>query len=229
VIDLQSDNDSHDDDTNDGRMARVMTDDRVVVVDDDSSSSSTEDDDDDEVEAPVQSATPCLESTTTSPSCAKKPQRKRRSPFRPFKFQPSLEFNFLCTQQEALEEQERLLAQAASRLSHHRVFLTTTGPTFTRAVPVSRLLLFHDDHVAWTCPWARLGLPRDATPGQVKRQYRRLCLHYHPDKNPNNNHTTAHFAAITEAYQLITQMSIRTTTTTNTEGTIQKEGIRNNS
>lgn len=46
-----------------------------------------------------------------------------------------------------------------------------------------------------------LGLPEGATPEQVKRQYRKLVLRYHPDRNNGND---AAFIQIKEAYEIIT-------------------------
>ena len=43
-----------------------------------------------------------------------------------------------------------------------------------------------------------LGLPKNATPEQIKRQYRKLSLEYHPDRNNGNEEM---FKKISEAYQ----------------------------
>lgn len=46
-----------------------------------------------------------------------------------------------------------------------------------------------------------LGLPENATSTEVKRQYRKLVLKYHPDRNNGND---AAFIKIKEAYEIIT-------------------------
>jgi curved DNA-binding protein CbpA len=52
-----------------------------------------------------------------------------------------------------------------------------------------------------------LELPHDATPKQVRTQYRKLALQWHPDKNPpeQREHVQAKFVAITSAFQLISE------------------------
>src|SRR4030065_2483471 len=45
-----------------------------------------------------------------------------------------------------------------------------------------------------------LGLPRDATQDEIKRAYRQLVLHLHPDKNVNRGDTEL-FIDIQQAYE----------------------------
>jgi hypothetical protein len=52
-------------------------------------------------------------------------------------------------------------------------------------------------------PYAVLGLPRDATPEQVKARFRDLSRKYHPDRSTDPN-AGAHFSAITAAYAALT-------------------------
>ena len=35
-------------------------------------------------------------------------------------------------------------------------------------------------------PWELLGLPKTATPAEIKSQYRKLVAKEHPDKNPDD-------------------------------------------
>lgn len=49
----------------------------------------------------------------------------------------------------------------------------------------------------------RLGLDRNATDAQVRRNYRRLARRWHPDLNPGNAEAARRYAAITEAYETL--------------------------
>lgn len=48
-----------------------------------------------------------------------------------------------------------------------------------------------------------LGIERAATPGEIKRAYKRLARKYHPDINPGDRMAAAHFRQIVEAYETL--------------------------
>ncbi len=45
-----------------------------------------------------------------------------------------------------------------------------------------------------------LGVPRDASPEEIKKAFRRLALKYHPDRNPGDKEAEEKFKEINEAY-----------------------------
>lgn len=47
-----------------------------------------------------------------------------------------------------------------------------------------------------------LGLPETASPAEVRRQYRKLAMLYHPDKNPSTQ-AKEQFLIITDAYEIL--------------------------
>lgn len=48
-----------------------------------------------------------------------------------------------------------------------------------------------------------LGVPRDATPEEIKKAYRRLALEHHPDRNPHDKEAEERFKEITQAYEVL--------------------------
>src|SRR5947199_6565819 len=48
-----------------------------------------------------------------------------------------------------------------------------------------------------------LGVDREASVGDIKRAYKRLARRYHPDINPGDRTAAAHFRAIAEAYETL--------------------------
>ncbi len=51
--------------------------------------------------------------------------------------------------------------------------------------------------------YAILGLREDASPEEIRKAYRRLALHYHPDRNRGDAGAEERFKAISEAYAVL--------------------------
>lgn len=51
--------------------------------------------------------------------------------------------------------------------------------------------------------YALLGVPRDVSPADLKKAYRKLALKYHPDRNPEDPRAEEHFKALGEAYAVL--------------------------
>lgn len=58
--------------------------------------------------------------------------------------------------------------------------------------------------------YERLGLTKDAEPGQIKDAYRKLAFQYHPDRNPGDEACAEKMKAINEAYAVLSNAEKRT-------------------
>ncbi|HJR68590.1 MAG TPA: molecular chaperone DnaJ [Gammaproteobacteria bacterium] len=54
-----------------------------------------------------------------------------------------------------------------------------------------------------------LGLKRDAPDAEIKKAYRRLAMKHHPDRNPGNSESEAHFKEAKEAYEILSDKEKR--------------------
>ena len=48
-----------------------------------------------------------------------------------------------------------------------------------------------------------LGVGRNATTNEIKKQYRKVAIKYHPDKNPGNKQAEEKFKELSEAYHVL--------------------------
>jgi molecular chaperone DnaJ len=55
-----------------------------------------------------------------------------------------------------------------------------------------------------------LGVSPSASPAEIKKAYRALAFKYHPDKNPENSLSEAHFKEVHEAYATLSDARKRT-------------------
>jgi curved DNA-binding protein CbpA len=58
-------------------------------------------------------------------------------------------------------------------------------------------------------PYRILGVSKDATDSEIKRNYRRLARQYHPDRNPNDIAAEDRFKSIQTAYEKIGDSNAR--------------------
>ena len=56
-----------------------------------------------------------------------------------------------------------------------------------------------------------LGVGRDAKTEELKKAYRKLAMKHHPDRNPDNSSSSEKFKEATEAYEVLSDPSRRTT------------------
>jgi hypothetical protein len=118
-------------------------------------------------------------------------------------------FKYNYNEEAALEEQERLLRESVARVKAQggieRLLQISTpkasgGQLYTQ--PVKDVSTLPNNHFKWKDPYSRLGVPRKSRYEIVKRNYRKLCLLYHPDKS-HYKESQDRFQAIKEAYEEI--------------------------
>jgi len=118
------------------------------------------------------------------------------------KYSPTRNYDYLHNRQDALEEQERLLRAAASRVKTKEERLKHMRKL--RSEPFKDLSKLPNYHWKLSNPYACLGLPPQSSFGLVKKHYRKLCLLYHPDKACFAD-APSRFQGVKEAYEMISK------------------------
>jgi molecular chaperone DnaJ len=60
-----------------------------------------------------------------------------------------------------------------------------------------------------SCYYEILGVEKDATEDELKKNYRKLAMQYHPDKNPGNGEAEERFKEAAEAYEVLSNRNKR--------------------
>ena len=54
-----------------------------------------------------------------------------------------------------------------------------------------------------------LGVSKNADEKEIKKNYRKLSLKYHPDRNPNDKEAEEKFKEVAEAYRVLSDKELR--------------------
>jgi hypothetical protein len=102
------------------------------------------------------------------------------------------------------EEQERLFRESAARvkaqeMAQQRFLQSMEGiHFFSKPADVTSL---PPNHWKWSDPYSRLGVPKQCSVEIARKNYKKLCLIYHPDKAKKDS--SLQFQAIKEAWETI--------------------------
>ena len=108
---------------------------------------------------------------------------------------------------ERVKQQQRMAQQQQQQRPASSNWASGGGNSWVRAgpsysAPVDDISKLPSNHWSWPDPHARLGLPKNATIAQIKKQFRKMALRYHPDKNSSSSSLQA-WHAVKEAYENI--------------------------
>lgn len=119
--------------------------------------------------------------------------------------------SLMDTSASRLEEQKRLFKQSAARVKAQEMAMRRVAERqgqlqFYKEV-VNDVSTLPENHYKWSNFYSRLGVPDRAKFSDVKKNYRKLCLLYHPDKTGDQNDKILQdkFQGIKEAYERISE------------------------
>jgi hypothetical protein len=161
------------------------------------------------VKSPI-STLPNFTFYTAPPTRKERPQQSQQPIQKSQKPRPSSKFDYM-DDSAAFHEQERLLRESATRvraqdISQRRMNISRGDGVQFYTEPVKDLSTLPKDHFQWSNLYSRLGVPQRSRFNIVKKNYRKLCLLYHPDKaGCNDKEAQDRFQAIKEAYETISE------------------------